>query len=20
MNGGFQGRPNKDSDTCYAFW
>ncbi|KAL4621164.1 hypothetical protein ACB092_06G208600 [Castanea dentata] len=19
-NGGFQGRPNKDSDTCYAFW
>lgn len=19
-DGGFQGRPNKDSDTCYAFW
>ncbi|THG18119.1 hypothetical protein TEA_001644 [Camellia sinensis var. sinensis] len=19
-NGGFQGRPNKPSDTCYAFW
>ncbi|KAI3509490.1 hypothetical protein L1887_24796 [Cichorium endivia] len=20
LDGGFQGRPNKDSDTCYAFW
>ncbi|KAG9160794.1 hypothetical protein Leryth_008631 [Lithospermum erythrorhizon] len=20
MDGGFQGRPNKPSDTCYAFW
>lgn len=20
INGGFQGRPNKPSDTCYAFW
>ncbi|XP_073104739.1 geranylgeranyl transferase type-1 subunit beta [Elaeis guineensis] len=20
VNGGFQGRPNKPSDTCYAFW
>jgi len=19
-NGGFQGRPNKDADTCYSFW
>jgi len=19
-NGGFQGRPNKDPDTCYSFW
>jgi len=19
-DGGFQGRPNKSSDTCYAFW
>lgn len=20
IDGGFQGRPNKISDTCYAFW
>lgn len=20
VNGGFQGRPNKDPDTCYSFW
>jgi prenyltransferase beta subunit len=19
-DGGFQGRPNKSTDTCYAFW
>jgi geranylgeranyl transferase type-1 subunit beta len=20
QSGGFQGRPNKDADTCYSFW